>query len=378
LLAAGGVFASVSDAERIHEGLANALVILVLSIALGYTLTTFSVLSYSSKGHVIKRDAPADNGQTTVILLAPGEPTEYEVTSAARRLALADDAQDVPPVLLRPFYLRDLRSKYTDVGRSPYREYHMELARKVQSRLDATHRVHMAFYSDEPTLAGVLADALGEGTARIILVHVRISDPPDPVMSGDLFEGLKADRYGAELAEVGPLWNSDLLPQVYVRRVLEAVPQVDAHPENVGLLLVGRGHPAPPGSGKGQSSAARREQEQVFQDKVRGALLKVGFDSSRVELGWLRRQEPGAAAALEKLAAAGCKTVLWMPSTFPADGITTLYDVPAALDSAARSHGIKLASLGAWNADDLAAEEIAARVRTVSIPADPPLAARAL
>jgi protoheme ferro-lyase len=58
--------------------------------------------------------------------------------------------------------------------------------------------------------------------------------------------------------------------------------------------------------------------------------------------------------------------VLWMPSTFSADGINTLYDIPAQLDPVARRHGIKLASLGAWNADQLTAEDIAARVRVVS------------
>ena len=366
LLALGGVFAAVSDSEPIHEGLPNALVILVLSTALGYTLTTFSVLSYSGKSRNVAPPASVDENRIAVVLLAPGEPPEYEVKSASRRLALADDPQDVPPVLLRPFYMRDLRSKYAAIGHSPYRDYHIELANKVQSRLDPAHRVRVAFYSDQPDLAGVLAETIQEGTGRVVLVHIRVSDPPDLVQAGDLLEGIDVNRYGIELVEIGPIWDSDLLPQIYVRRVLEAVPQVDPHPENVGLLLVGRGHQTPTGASEGHSSGARQDQERAFQDRVRSALLKVGFDGRRVEIGWLRRQEPGAAAALERLAAVGCKTVLWMPSTFPTDGITTLYDIPAALDSVARSAGIKLASLGAWNDDDLAAEEVAVRVRALS------------
>jgi hypothetical protein len=61
-----------------------------------------------------------------------------------------------------------------------------------------------------------------------------------------------------------------------------------------------------------------------------------------------------------------------MPSAFPADGLITLYDVPAQIDPLARDAGIKLNPLGAWNADDLAAEEIAARVRAVSVPGPAP------
>src|SRR5205085_4318068 len=115
------------------------------------------------------RNRPLSPGNTTrdertaVILLSPGEPHHYEVKNASRRLALADDPQDVPPVLLRPFYLRDLKSKYAAIGRSPYRDYHIELAQKVQSRLDATHHVYAAFYSDHPTLADTIREAANGG-----------------------------------------------------------------------------------------------------------------------------------------------------------------------------------------------------------------------
>src|SRR5262245_24786736 len=70
LLALGGVLAAVSDSEPIHEGLPNALVILVLSTALGYTLTTFSVLSSSGKSRNVAAPDSTDTSRTAVILLA--------------------------------------------------------------------------------------------------------------------------------------------------------------------------------------------------------------------------------------------------------------------------------------------------------------------
>jgi protoheme ferro-lyase len=359
LLAVGGVFASVSVIENLAQGLTNAIVLLILSFALGYTLTTFSVLSYSNK-RIEPFSKPEGGDLTAVIALAPGEPPEYGVESASRRLALADDPQDAPPVLLRPFYLRDLRSKYAHVGPSPYRESYNELVRKVQSRLDSSHRVYVAYYSDKPGLAETAAGAIEEGAQRIVVVHVRVTDPPDPVMSGHLLQGLRPESHDVELVEVGPLWDSDLLPQIYVRRVLEAVPQVEADPQDVGLLLVGRGHVA---GEPEQSSSIRYRQEFGFQQKVRQALIKMGFDETRVTIGWLRSHEPSVPEAFLSLVSAGCKTVVWMPSSFPADGVNTLYDIPAQLDPLAKTHGIRLAPLGAWNADDLAAEEIAARVR---------------
>ena len=62
---------------------------------------------------------------------------------------------------------------------------------------------------------------------RVVIAHVRVPNPPDPVMADELYERLDPSRYGVQTMEVGPLWDSDLLPQIYVRRVLEAVPQVD-------------------------------------------------------------------------------------------------------------------------------------------------------
>ncbi len=395
LLALAGVFAAVADVDKLHEGLANALVILVLSFALGYTLTTFSVLSYSTRNKPLSSGNAASDGRTAVILLSPGEPPQYEVKNASRRLALADDPQDVPPVLLRPFYLRDLKSKYAAIGDSPYRDYHVKLAEKVQSRLDASHHVYTAFYSDHPNLADAIREAADIGEKRIILVHTRVSNPPDPVMHGDLLEGLNLEGYGVKLAQAGPLWDSDLLPQIYVRRVLEAVPQVDANPEAIGLLLIGRGHPtnfrsrnADFGMAKGEypqsairnphskAPSTRQSQEQNFQNKIRQALLKVGFDNSKVMCAWLRWQRPTVVEGLNALIADGCKTVLWMPSTFPADGVSTLYDISTLLAPLATSKDVRLAALGAWNADDLAAEDIAARVRAVSGPSSRPAVAR--
>lgn len=374
LLALAGIFSAVSFVGNPAEGLTNAIVLLILAFGLGYTLTTFSVLSTQKQRRGPLR--PGEDDFTAVICLAPGEPPSYGVDSASRRLSFADDAQDVPPVLLRPFYLRDLRGKYAAIGRSPYRDYYNELAQKVQSRLDSSHRVYMAFYNDNPILSQVVHQAVDKGARRIVLVHLRVTDPPDVVASGVLMEGLRPENYGVKMAEIGPLWNSDLLAQIYVRRVLEAAPQVSMDSEDIGLLLVGRGHSTT--GDKGGSSSTRYNEERQFQEKVRQALVKIGFDASHVAVGWLRWNTPSAGEALRFLAAEGCKHVFWMPSSFPAEGIITLYDIPTELEPVAKSTGVKLSSLGAWNADDLAAEDIAGRVRAVSDQAPSPAASRGL
>ncbi len=365
LLAVGGAVGSAAFLRSLSSGLVNGVILLILSFALGYALTTFSVLS-SHRQHWDPQAQDNPTERTAVICLAPGEPPDYQVRNAAKRLELADDPSDVPPLLLRPFYMRDLKSKYAAIGRSPYKESHLELAQKVQSRLDSsTHRVYPAFYSDYPTFAETINQVVEHGLRRVVIAHVRVTGPPDPVQAGDLWEGMNPERLGLKVVEAGPFSSPELLPQVYVRRMLEAVPQVNEDTQSVGLLLVGRGHITPGDGEQNESSAARQTQEHRFLIQVRQALARAGFDESRMAIGWLRYR-PSIAEAVRTLTDVGCKSIYWLPASFPADGISTLYDIPLQLEYMAREKEIKLTSLGAWNADDLAAEEIAARVRAVS------------
>lgn len=363
-LAVLGAIGSVSIIHDLTGGLVNSIVLLVLACTLGYALTTFSVLSAGRAKHALdtsKNPLSIDSQERTeVILLAPGEPPEYNTRHAARRLETADDPQDRPPLLLRPFYMREIKGKYNSIGRSPYRDSHIELANKVQSRLDNTHHVSIAFYSDEPSLARVTADALQGGAKHIVTAHLRVTDPPDIVVSGDLYEGINPEQYGATLRHTKPLWDSQLLPQIYVRRLIEALPHTGADSADIGLLIVGRGHIQ-----SGESSITRYTQELNYLRRVREALVKLGFDENRAIIGWLRHSAT-AAESLQTLIADGAKVIYCLPVSFPADGINTLFDINAQVGSIVSAHGIKFVSLGGWNADDLAAEEIAAYVRAAS------------
>jgi hypothetical protein len=362
IIALFGVVGSISFLGDPVGGLANAIVLLVLALTLGYALTTFSVLTSGRKKRTPQ--ATTSHGdrtaRTAVILLAPGEPPDYETWSAARRLEFADDPQDVPPLLLRPFYMRDIRTKYSVIKRSPYRDFHTELAQKVQSRLDNSYSVTAAFYADRPLLAESVARAIEVGARNIVLANVRVASAPDPVLAGDLMEGINLDHYGVRMRPTEPLWDSQLLPQIYVRRVLEVLPGLGPHAEDAGLLLVGRGH-----AQVGESAIRRYTEESGFLRRVRDALVRTGFDPKHVAIGWLRHN-PTAGESAQTLVNAGCKVIYCLPATFSADGVNTLFDIAAQVDPLLKASGTRFISLGAWNADDLAAEEIASYVRAAA------------
>jgi protoheme ferro-lyase len=257
--------------------------------------------------------------------------------------------------------MRDLKGKYESIGRSPSRDYYLQLTDKVQSRLDGRHRIYSAFYSDQPTYKEAVRQAIEEGARRIVVVHVRVSDPPDAVLSDELLEGLHLESREIAMVHIGPLGEGNLLPQLYVRHIMETAAQAPDQAEEVGLLLIGRGHPLTQ-----ESSILRMEQEEEFIGRVREAILKMGFPEWRVRVAWLRYGSPTIPEALNRLAEGGCKTIYWMPATYIADGVNTLYDIPAQMEGVAAQRNLKLVSLGAWNGDSLAAQEIASRVRAVS------------
>jgi hypothetical protein len=174
-------------------------------------------------------------------------------------------------------------------------------------------------------------------------------------------DGLNPEQYNVRLRYTEPLWDSQLLPQIYVRRVLEALPRLGPDAADAGILLVGRGHI------QAEESAIRRyTQESSFLRRVRDALIRSGFDSKHIAIGWLRHS-PTTAESVQALVNAKCSIIYCLPAAFSADGINTLFDIPAQVDPIVKAHNINFISLGAWNADDLAAEEIAGYVRALTL-----------
>ena len=354
-------------------GLINSVFNLALSGFLGYAVTTFFVLSYQIKPDVVRPErsqveAAQRNGpdRIAVLYFVPAELEHYDARVMARGFETLDYPQVLPPPLLRPLYLLDLKRKYAAVGPSPYRATHFKLAQKVQDRLGKRYKVYIAFYSDHPTLDEAAIEALRNGARRLIVLHARLTSPPPTVKPAELLESLRLSRYGATLLETTPLWNSDLLPRLFVRRALTATEGQDR--AAAGLLLIGAGHPqARHGGPEGTANAAfqRQNQELSFQKRVRQALIKAGFTDDKVVLAWLQWQHPTVPAGYAQLVAEGCQPLYWMASSVLSAGIGTLYDIPHLLQTAAASSGGGATALEPANDDDLVAEALVEKVKQV-------------
>ncbi|HUS17994.1 MAG TPA: ferrochelatase [Chloroflexia bacterium] len=366
------------DPQPLVPAIINNFLNLILSTFIGYAITTFFVLSYRLEPDVIPPDlgeaqAAQQNGpgKTAVLYFVAAEPEHYDSRVAARGFDTVDYSQALPPPLLRPLYLLDLKRKYDAVGTSPYRGMHFKLAQKVQDRLGKRYKVSIAFYNDHPTLEEAATEALRDGARRLIVLYPRLTNAPPSVKPADMLEELRLSRYGATVVEAAPLWNSELLPRLFVRRALAATEGQDR--AMVGLILIGQGHPLPrrhmPESAE-NSALQRQNQELSFQKRVRQALIKAGFDDDNVVLAWLRWQHPTVEGAYAQLVAEGCRQIFWIGTGLVAEGITTLNDIPAMLKAASATTALETQALGPWNDDDVVAEALVEKVKQVAASVD--------
>lgn len=345
---------------------------LFLAGILGYAVTTFFVLNrpVARDPELPDRQASAEAAgdgpdKTAVLYFVPNEPPEYNLSVIAPGLEIQDYRQGLPPALLRPFYLHTLREKYTQIGHNPTRELHLRLAQKVQDRLARRARVYICFYNDQPGLAEAAAMAIRDGARRLIVLHARLTDPPPQVRVPDLLASIRPERYGVTVVETTPLWDSELLTRLWVRRAQSAAP-AEQRPQ-AGLLLVGHGHPVPGRAaprGTGPDEILRRQnQEMSFQKRVRQALIRGGFDEDKVVIGWLHWQEPRLPGALSQLLTERCFPIYWLGTGFPVDGLATLHDIPRLLQKATPPGVAPAQALGAWGDDDLVAEALVDRAK---------------
>jgi hypothetical protein len=369
VLAADPLDRSSTRALLLVENLAN----LALAGVLGYAVTTYFVLNRRGTREPPLPDraasaAAAGDGtdKVAVLYFVPAEPETYDLDVLAEGLNTRDYRQGRTPGLLRPFYLYRLKQQYAHLGSSPARATHLRLAQKVQDRLGRRAKVYICFYNDQPSLAEAATLAIRDGARRLIVLHARLTDPPPQVRVADLLASIRPDRYGVTVTETTTLWDSELLPRVFVRRAQAAVPAADR--AGVGLLLVGQGHPAlsHPGSGAPAESVLRRQnQELSFQKRVRQALIRAGFTDDKLVISWFQWQEPTPVGAQRQLLAEQPTAIYWLATGFPTDGLATLADIPALL-RAGLPEGVPPAQpLGAWGDDDTVAEALVEKVKAV-------------
>jgi sirohydrochlorin ferrochelatase len=223
---------------------------LTVGLALvGYAWMTGRVLARDDPRSVSKLVRQPDDpglGHTAVVYFTHGEPETYDPIGWINQFREFDE-QGIRfvPFLARPFFITHLRKIYLTVGRSNHRRMHQQMLRSLEQAFraagDTTTQFYLCFLDDDPRPDAAVVAALNEGASQIVVSEVFLTISNHTAEGKTLIRELPLEEYGVPIVYTGPLWDSELLQQMFVARVNAHRDGTDK--EQIGVLLVGHGQP---------------------------------------------------------------------------------------------------------------------------------------
>lgn len=340
----------------------------LLAFLLGYLFMARRFLSREDARPVpaITR-ARTDPGQghTAVVYFTHGEPQDYDPIGWINQFREFDE-QKIPfvPLIARPLFVYQLRKKYGKVGKSGHRAMHTRMLQTVEQAYraqgDTRTRFYLSFLDDNPRPDAAVIQAVNEGASRIVVSEVFLTISNHTAEGEELIKALNLEEeYGIPVTYTGPLWESELLKQMFVQRVNANLDGVDkAH---VGVLLVGHGQPHQ----WDVEWPTETEQEIRFRVEVLDRLAQAGYARNNLAMAWMEFREPHPAAKVEEFVANGVQQIFYFSAAISAEAIHSQVDVPELIDKARVPEGYPLVNLGAWNDDPLVIQAIKERIDDV-------------
>jgi sirohydrochlorin ferrochelatase len=302
------------------------------------------------------------NGHTAVIYFTHGEPETYNPIGWINQFREFDE-QGIAfvPYLIRPVFAFMLREKYLQAGKSGHRSMHKRMMASLEAAYraegDTATHFELAFLDDEPRPDAAVIRALNAGASRIIVSEIFLTVSNHTAEGKELIEHLKVEeRFGVQVEYTGPLWDSDLLKEMFVRRA-EANRGGTAK-KDVGILLVGHGQPAE----WDKEWPTETEHEMRFREDVLEKLCRDGYERDHVGLAWMDFREPKPAEAVERLVSRGVTKILYFAAAISADAIHSSCDIPELMAKARIPASIPMVNLGAWNDDPLVIRAIKEKI----------------
>ncbi len=363
-----GILTLIISINAAGSAVVNAmvgLVSLLLSAFLGYAVTTYFLLGRPERERSIIPDlrqatlklnssASSNPPRTAIIYYANCEPDSYSSLPYNYTYEhLHAHGLAAPPILVRPFTMRQARQRYAKLGQSPQRRIHTRIAQKLSDKLGKRYRVYIAFSDNHPFLDEMAAGAVLDGARRLIVTRPALDAALNGSATSSLLQGLRMDRLGVEVRDAPALHDSDALVRLYLRRVTTSVGEAR---DGVGVLLIGQRR----ANGESKGEAA-------FRERLSGALERSGIAPTRI-VSITLPSPANLGNAFSQLQAAGAKQILAMPLTYSADSVTLLTEMPLLLEHAHAQYApaTQLTTFGGWNDDDALIDAIAERVRSVA------------
>jgi protoheme ferro-lyase len=349
----------------------KALVFSILLALAGFTgsylVTNTLFLNQEEHRSLPEIQTPAtDVEHTAVIYLTHGEPPAYSPMPWIETFhELDNDGVSFMPVAVRPMFFNAFRKHYLEAGGSPHNYVHQAMINSLEQMMrmegDQDTRFYLSFLDSNPRPDEAAIRAMNDGANRLVISYVFLTISSHTKAGKEQVEEIDLPQYGIEICHTEPLWDSELLMQMFVER---ANRNLGNTPKNkVGILLVGHGQP----EDWDKIYASQTEQEIQFREDVVEMLVADGFVRENISLAWMEFKEPGIKETALKMADQGVEKILVYAASISASSLHSEYDIPQAVLDANLPPGIEVIHLGAWNNDPLVIQAIREKLRDCDI-----------
>ena len=172
----------------------------------------------------------------------------------------------------------------------------------------------------------------------------------------ELIEEIGIEDYDVEIKYTGPMYDSDILKDMYLQRANAHLNQVPK--EKTGVLLVGHGQPD---EWDGEWPTLT-EQEISFRQDILKRFEQDGYPSDQLSLAWMMFKEPKPGPKIEEWAKAGVEQIIYIPAAISADAIHSQADIPELVEEADVPDSYPRINLGAWNNDPMTIQAIKVKI----------------
>jgi protoheme ferro-lyase len=342
-----------------------AIPLVLVLFAAGYLVMTRSFLAREDPRPIPELTrAPGDPGlgHTAVVYFTHGEPETYDPIGWINQFNEFDE-QGIAfvPLVARPLFANQLRSKYLEVGRSDHRRMHIKMVDRLEEAFraegDMTTKFYYSFLDDNPRPDAAVIQALNQGASRIVVSEVFLTISNHTAEGEELIEALNVEeRFGVPLVFTGPMYDSKTLQSMFVQRANAHIG--DTAKSEVGILLVGHGQP----DEWDVEWATETEQEIGFRKAVLELFENDGYHPENLGLAWMEFKEPEPAERIEEWLGNGVKKVLYFSAAISADAMHSQWDIPTLVNKSRVPEGYPLINLGAWNDDPIVIQAIKEKI----------------
>jgi protoheme ferro-lyase len=262
--------------------------------------------------------------------------------------------------MARPFFFKALRDHYLIVGKSDHHTKHVAMLASLEEAYrdagDTDTRFYLSFLDDNPRVGAAVIQALNDGASRLIVMEVFVTISSHTAEGEHQIMEIMPEAYGVDVMFAGPLWDSDLMYEMFVQRV--NANRGDTPKADTGILLVAHGQPEQ----WDEIWPLQTEHEMLFGDRIIERLEADGYPRQNLGKAWMSFKKPKPAELVEQIHAEGVDKLMFFSYTIAAAGMHSQYDIPALVAQGDVPDDFPIVDLGAWGNDPLAIQALKEKI----------------